>query len=113
MLLTEYFLDLSSNPVTIMILLNLFFVVVGCFMSTVVSITILTPLLVPLIKQVGIDPIHFGVVMCLNLTLGNITPPFGMVLYVLCKISKLSFPDVVNGQLKIPIFGHENSPRKE
>ena len=64
-------------------------------MSTVVSITILTPIVVPIIKLYGIDPLHFGVIMVLNLTLGNLTPPFGMVLYVLSSVAEMPVNKVI------------------
>lgn len=70
-----------------------------CCSLDVVSITIFTPLIMPLIKQVGIDPIYFGVIMSFNLTLGNITPPFGMVLYVLAGVTRTQFPQVVRAIL--------------
>ena len=64
-------------------------------MSTIVSVTILTPIFVPIIKTFGINPLHFGVVMVLNLTLGNITPPFGIVLYTLSAVAKMPVTRVV------------------
>ncbi len=97
--LTEYIISITANPLGIVIIVNIFFLFVGCFLSTVVSITIFTPLIMPLIKQVGIDPIYFGVIMAFNLTLGNITPPFGMVLYVLAGVTKTPFPRVVRSVL--------------
>ncbi len=97
--LTEYIISITANPLGILIIVNIFFLFVGCFLSTVVSITIFTPLIMPLIKQVGIDPIYFGVIMAFNLTLGNITPPFGMVLYVLAGVTRTPFPRVVRSVL--------------
>ncbi len=93
--LTDSIVSITTDPLGVLILINIFFLLVGCFLSTVVSITIFTPLIMPLIKQVGIDPIYFGVIMAFNLTLGNITPPFGMVLYVLAGITGTPFPRVV------------------
>jgi tripartite ATP-independent transporter DctM subunit len=93
--LTELITSLTSDPLAVVLILNVFFLFVGCLLSTVVAITIFTPLVVPLITQLGIDPIYFGVVMAFNLTLGNITPPFGMVLYVLSGVTNTPFPSVV------------------
>jgi TRAP-type C4-dicarboxylate transport system permease large subunit len=98
-MLTDSILSVTTNPLGVLVIINLFFLLVGCFLSTVVSITIFTPLIMPLIKQVGIDPIYFGVIMAFNLTLGNITPPFGMVLYVLAGVTRTSFPRVVRSVL--------------
>jgi len=79
----------------LLILLNIFLLVIGCFMETVVAILILTPMLMPVITKVGIDPLHFGLVMVLNLMIGLLTPPFGVVLFVMAGISRLPFERVV------------------
>jgi TRAP-type C4-dicarboxylate transport system permease large subunit len=60
-------------------------------METIAAITILTPVLLPVAMQLGIDPIHFGVIMVLNLMIGLLTPPVGMVLFVLTRVAKVSF----------------------
>jgi len=69
--------------------------VVGCFLDSTVAILILGPVFMPVIAAVGIDPVHFGVVMVLNLMIGLMTPPFGMILFVMQQVSGLSFEDVV------------------
>ncbi len=66
----------------ILLLINLILLIVGCFMETVAAITILVPVLLPVAVQLGVDPVHFGVIMVLNLMMGLLTPPVGMVLYV-------------------------------
>jgi TRAP-type C4-dicarboxylate transport system permease large subunit len=71
-------------------LANLLILFVGCFIDTVAAITILVPILLPIVRQLGIDPVHFGLVMTLNLMIGLLHPPLGMVLFVLARISKLS-----------------------
>jgi len=81
------------------LLLNGFLLIVGCFVSTAVAISIFTPIFVPLIKMVGIDPLFFGVVMVLNLMIGQLTPPFGIVLFILAKISGLSMERLVKALL--------------
>lgn len=92
---TEHFADLlvgmTDSPVLILLMLNLVLFVVGCFMETVAAITILVPVLLPIAVSVGIDPVHFGVIMVLNLMIGLLTPPVGMVLFVLARVSGLSF----------------------
>ena len=82
--------QMTSNPIVLLILLNIFLLVIGCFMETVVAILILTPMLMPVIAKVGIDPLHFGLVMVLNLMIGLLTPPFGVVLFVMAGISALA-----------------------
>ena len=92
---TEHFVALitgfTDNKFMVLIILNLILFVVGFFMETVAAITILVPVLLPLAVQVGVDPVHFGVIMVLNLMIGLLTPPVGMVLYVLSRVSGVSF----------------------
>ena len=83
-------LNLTDNKYVILLLINILLLVVGCFLETIASISILVPVLMPIILKVGIDPVHFGVVMTLNLMIGLLHPPLGMVLFVLSRISKLS-----------------------
>jgi TRAP-type C4-dicarboxylate transport system permease large subunit len=64
-------------------------------METIAAITILVPVFMPILAKLGIDPIHFGLIMVLNLMIGLITPPVGIVIFVLSKISKLSFEQTV------------------
>lgn len=95
MVIAEYIMSVSQNPLIFLLIINIFFLIVGCFMSTVVSITILTPIMIPIVKAFGVDPLHFGIIMVLNLTLGNLTPPFGMVLYTLSSVAKMSVNEVI------------------
>ncbi|MCZ0733081.1 TRAP transporter large permease [Phreatobacter sp. AB_2022a] len=83
-------LSITTNPYIILVLVNLLLLVVGCFLETIAAISILVPVLMPILIKVGVDPIHFGVVMTLNLMVGLLHPPLGMVLFVLARISGLS-----------------------
>ncbi|MGQ4879955.1 TRAP transporter large permease [Billgrantia sp. LNSP4103-1] len=89
----------SDNPIAILLLINLVLIVVGCFMETIAAITILVPVLLPLAVNAGVDPVHFGVIMVLNLMIGLLTPPVGMVLYVLSRVSNISFEQCMRGTL--------------
>jgi TRAP-type C4-dicarboxylate transport system permease large subunit len=89
--LSRIVLSLTTEPWAILLLVNLFLLLVGCFMETIASITILVPVLLPLMEKIGVDPVHFGLVMVLNLMIGLLTPPVGMVLYVLGRVSGISF----------------------
>ena len=91
----EWIITFASDPITFLILVNLFLLVVGCFMETIAAITILTPVLLPVALKLGIDPVHFGLIMVLNLMIGLLTPPVGMVLYVLARVARISFEDTV------------------
>jgi tripartite ATP-independent transporter DctM subunit len=83
-------LSLTNNKYIILLLINVLLLVVGCFLETIAAISILVPVLMPILLKVGIDPIHFGVVMTLNLMIGLLHPPLGMVLFVLARIANLS-----------------------
>jgi len=86
----EGLLSLTNNRYLILLLINVLLLVVGCFLEPIASISILVPILMPIIAKVGIDPVHFGVMMTLNLMIGLLHPPLGMVLFVLARIAKLS-----------------------
>jgi tripartite ATP-independent transporter DctM subunit len=83
-------LALTTNRYVILLLINILLLIVGCFLEPIASISILVPVLMPVITKVGIDPVHFGVMMTLNLMIGLLHPPLGMVLFVLSRIAKLS-----------------------
>ncbi len=87
---TEALLSITDNRYVILLLANIVLLIVGCFLEPIASISILVPVLMPVIAKVGIDPVHFGVVMTLNLMIGLLHPPLGMVLFVLARIAKLS-----------------------
>jgi tripartite ATP-independent transporter DctM subunit len=91
----EAMLSISRDPIVIMIMINILLLVVGCFLETIAAITILTPVLLPIAVQVGIDPVQFGLVMVLNLMIGLLTPPVGMVLYILTRVADISFEQCV------------------
>ncbi len=78
---------ISENPTVVLFLLMIVWLLVGCFMAQTPAIIILTPILLPIADRVGLDMIHFGVVMALTLTVGLLTPPVGMVLYALKKVA--------------------------
>lgn len=80
----------THNPAMFLLLANLLMLFVGCFLEPTAAITILVPILLPICHQLGVDPVHFGLVMVLNLMIGLLHPPMGMVLFVLARVSKLS-----------------------
>src|SRR5947199_69774 len=86
----EALLNLTNNKYIILLLINVLLLIVGCFLEPIASISILVPVLMPILLKVGIHPVHFGVVMTLNLMIGLLHPPLGMVLFVLSRIAKLS-----------------------
>jgi len=84
-------LSITTEPWVILLLVNIFLLIVGCFMETIAAITILVPVLLPLMDKIGVDPVHFGLIMVLNLMIGLLTPPVGMVLYILARVANISF----------------------
>ena len=82
-----------------LIIVNILLLVVGCFMEAGPAIIILVPVLLPIMTSFGVDPIHFGIIMVLNLMIGLITPPVGVILYVLQGITGLKFKEVVSSIL--------------
>jgi TRAP-type C4-dicarboxylate transport system permease large subunit len=88
--LADWILSITSNKWVFLLLANLLILFVGCFIDTIAAITILVPILLPIVLKLGIDPIQFGIIMTLNLMIGLLHPPLGMVLFVLARISKLS-----------------------
>lgn len=90
-LVANMFLTYCNNKYLALLVINIFLVFVGMFMDSSPSIIILTPVFLPVVTAFGVDPVHFGIVMILNLMIGLLTPPVGMVLYVLSKVSSVPF----------------------
>jgi tripartite ATP-independent transporter DctM subunit len=84
-----------SSPVVLLLLINIFLLISGCLLDINCSLLLFTPVLVPLVQSYGIDPIHFGVVMILNLMIGLLTPPMGALLFVTCKVADLKLVDLL------------------
>ena len=87
-MVTEFIMKVTTNKVLILLLLNAALLIIGTFMETTASLIILTPVLLPLIKQIGVDPLHFGVILVLNLVIGLTTPPVGVCLFIACSIGE-------------------------
>jgi TRAP-type C4-dicarboxylate transport system permease large subunit len=88
--IAEWVLGFTREAWVFLLLANLLMLFVGCFLEPTAAITILVPILLPITRQLGIDPVHFGLVMVLNLMIGLLHPPMGMVLFVLARVAKLS-----------------------
>ena len=87
-------LDFTQNPLAIMALLNLFFLAVGLFLHSAAAIILVVPIVMPLVQAAGIDPVHFGLVVTLNLGIGQQTPPVASVLVTACSIAKADIWEV-------------------
>jgi C4-dicarboxylate transporter DctM subunit len=90
----ELFLGITSNKWVMLLLINILLLIVGCFIDGASALIIFTPVLLPLIHKLGIDPIFFGVVICVNLMIGTITPPVGLCLYVACGIADVRLEQI-------------------
>jgi len=88
--ITRLLISISNNKIVFLIIINLFMIVVGMFLDAVSALTIMTPVLLPTTVALGIDPILFGVMMSVNLSIGVLTPPVGLNLYVVSGIAKIS-----------------------
>jgi C4-dicarboxylate transporter DctM subunit len=82
-------LGITKDPLLLLLLVNFLLLIVGCLMDTTAAIIILTPVLLPVVTQAGIDPKLFGVIMCINLVIGMATPPVGVALYLASEIGKV------------------------
>ncbi|MCG8485740.1 MAG: TRAP transporter large permease [Clostridia bacterium] len=89
--------SVSTNQFVILLLINTLLLIIGCFMETIAAIIILSPILLPIVVQVGVDPIHFGIIMVVALAIGFITPPLGINLFVACGISEISLEEISKG----------------
>jgi tripartite ATP-independent transporter DctM subunit len=102
-LMTGFLLDTVSNPFLIFLLINLTLLIVGTFMDMTPAILIFTPIFLPVATELGMDPVHFGIVMVLNLCIGLCTPPVGTILFVGAGVAKVSVAEVIKPLLPFVI----------
>ena len=93
--ITAFFLTLSSNKYVILMMINVLLLVLGCLVDMAPSILITTPILLPVVMKFGVDPVHFGMIMLLNLGIGLCHPPVGATLFVGCAVGKVRMEDVM------------------
>lgn len=98
-LFAETLLGLTENKTLILLMIMLVVLLIGLFMETIAAISILVPVLLPVATEIGVDPIHLGIIVILNLMIGLLTPPVGMVLFVLSKVSGVSFERCVRATM--------------
>lgn len=100
--ISNLMLGISDNKIVILLLINIILLIVGTFMDMAPALLIFTPIFLPVITSIGMDPIQFGVMMVMNLSIGTVTPPVGSVLFVGCSVAKLQVEDVI--KRLIPYF---------
>lgn len=101
-IVSEGMLSISDNPLIIIFLINIILLIVGAFMDMTPAILIFTPIFLPIAKQLGIDPVHFGIILTFNLCIGLCTPPVGSALFVGCSLANIKIEEAF-GKL-IPMF---------
>jgi len=96
-------LSLTENKIAILLLINVLLLVVGTFMEALAAIVILTPILLPIVMKVGVDPVHFGIIMVVNLAIGFVTPPVGINLFVASGVSNVKIENL--SKVALPLVG--------
>lgn len=99
--LLEAVLSVTTNKIFILLLLNLFLLFLGCFMDNIAATIILTPVLLPLMAKIGVNPIHFGIFLTVNLSIGFVTPPFGVNLNVASALTKVPITTIAKEALPL------------
>lgn len=94
-LMTTFMVDRVSNPILIFLIINITLLIVGTFMDMTPAVLIFTPIFLPVVTQLGMHPVHFGIIMVLNLCIGVCTPPVGTLLFVGSGVAKISVSDVI------------------
>ncbi|EIJ4183908.1 TRAP transporter large permease [Salmonella enterica] len=101
--LSDMILGISANKLVILIVITVFLLIIGAFMDIGPAILIFTPILLPIMAKLGVDPVHFGIIMIYNLAIGTITPPVGSGLYVGASVGKVKVEEVIKPLL--PFYG--------
>ena len=106
MKLAALMMSISENKYVILAIINIALLVIGCFMETTAILLIATPTLFPIIVALGIDPVHFGIILVVNLLIGTLTPPFGVILFIMMDIAKISLAQISRAVLPfyLPLF---------
>ncbi|MYL53897.1 TRAP transporter large permease subunit [Pontibacillus yanchengensis] len=84
----------AENPILLLLIINVILLLAGTFIDTISAVSIFTPLFLPLVTNAGIDPVHFGIILAVNLTIGMVTPPLGVCLFVTSSIAKIKVPQM-------------------
>jgi tripartite ATP-independent transporter DctM subunit len=93
--LAEWLFALSDRPFVVLLLINLFLLVLGCLLEPIPLLILTAPIVLPIVHKLGVDPVQFGIVMNLNITIGIITPPMGIGLYLMVRVADVTFEELV------------------
>lgn len=94
-IITEALMNMTSNPFVLLMVINLMLLVIGMFIEGGAALVILAPLLVPAVKALGVDPVHFGMIFIVNIMIGGLTPPFGSMMFTVCSIVDVTLEDFI------------------
>ena len=100
--ISETLMAISDNKIVILLIINLVLLFIGTFMDITPAVLIFTPIFLPVVQELGIDPVHFGIILILNLSIGLVTPPVGTVLFVGASIAKLKIEEIIRSM--IPLY---------
>lgn len=100
-IVADFIVGVSDSPIVIILIINIFLLIVGMFIDTISAIVILTPILLPVVTSIGIDPVHFGVILVMNLAIGFVTPPLGVNLFVASTVGKVPFESIAKAMIPI------------
>ena len=96
-MVTAGLMTISTNKIVLLLMINVLLLIIGCFMDTTPAILIMAPILLPVAQAIGVDPIHFGLIMVTNLAIGFITPPLGINLFVASRIADSPMEVILKG----------------
>ena len=101
---SEFILNNFHSPVAILLIINVFLLIVGMVMDTTPAILILTPILLPIVTAVGMNPIHFGIMMVVNLAIGFVTPPIGVNLFVASSLTDVPVMEIAKKAMPMILY---------
>jgi len=93
--ISQFLVGLTDNALLLLFIINIFLLLIGMVIEGTASLIILTPILFPVVTSLGVDPIHFGIIMVLNMTIGGVSPPFGTIMFVTCSIADIRIGDFI------------------
>ena len=99
MCIRDRIIDFTKNKFAVLLILNVFLLIIGFFLHSVAAIILTVPIVMPLVNAVGIDPVHFGIIVTLNLAIGQQTPPVASVLVTACSVAKADIWDVTRANI--------------
>ena len=104
--LASLLLSISENPLIVLLIVNIALLIFGMVMDTTAILLVAVPVLVPVMTALGVDPVHFGVIMVINLLIGTLTPPFGILLFVMSEVAKVEYKPLLRqiAPFYIPLF---------